>query len=204
MVMEWRGGTKCKPQYWENAERFYLHLSTPEEKAVSRICTSKTSIQFNSIQQTFYLFSLYWIHTCLNQARQLTTWTFFNRHHNHLVYFLLRLLLPTPLPGWSRAEGGDSSCRPPLLTDRHPKPRPPPPLTVGVMSPRYRSYTIFDTNDLFRFGSIPGLSTHTVTTYSKFYFTYIDTVISNSLPFSHFSVSYHNCSYLSLAYYRYH
>ncbi len=43
MVMErWRGGTKCKPQYWENAERFDLHLSTPEEKAVSRIGATKT------------------------------------------------------------------------------------------------------------------------------------------------------------------
>jgi hypothetical protein len=57
----------------------------------------KNSIQFNS---TDFLFCFnYWIHTFLNQARHLTTWTFFNRPHNHLVYFRLRLPLPTPLPG---------------------------------------------------------------------------------------------------------
>jgi hypothetical protein len=42
MVMERRGGTKCKPHIERMLNVFYLNLSTPEEKAVSRICTSKT------------------------------------------------------------------------------------------------------------------------------------------------------------------
>ncbi len=36
------GGTKGKPRYWEDAKCFYLHFSTPEEKAMSRICASNT------------------------------------------------------------------------------------------------------------------------------------------------------------------
>jgi hypothetical protein len=36
MVMKGGSGTKCKPQYSER-----MHLSAPDEKAVSRICASK-------------------------------------------------------------------------------------------------------------------------------------------------------------------
>jgi hypothetical protein len=61
------------------------------------------SLKFNSIQLNstdfFFFFFYNWRHTCLYQARHLTTWTFFNRPHNHLVYPRLRHPLPTPLPG---------------------------------------------------------------------------------------------------------
>ncbi len=42
MVMGRRGGTMCKPQYWENAEHFWSAFFYTREKAMSRICASKT------------------------------------------------------------------------------------------------------------------------------------------------------------------
>jgi hypothetical protein len=42
MMMEEGSGTKCKPNINRMLNVFDLHFSAPEEKAVSRICASKT------------------------------------------------------------------------------------------------------------------------------------------------------------------
>jgi hypothetical protein len=42
MVMEQRGGLKSKPDVERMLNAFDLHFSTPAEKAMSRICASKT------------------------------------------------------------------------------------------------------------------------------------------------------------------
>jgi hypothetical protein len=46
MAMEQRGGTKGKPVVERMLNVFDLHFSTPAEKAMSRICASKTERNF--------------------------------------------------------------------------------------------------------------------------------------------------------------
>jgi hypothetical protein len=106
----------------------YMNICTSLTKVIAKVRENVQCLQFNIQfnQQNFYLI-FYTGYIQVKTGIVAYTWTFFYRPLDHLELSRLQYPLPTPYRGEAGQVGGDSSCRLPLLTDRHLKPHPPPP-----------------------------------------------------------------------------